>query len=81
MARKKTKITFAYKCSISGKKFLRTRKISNTGDLVSVNAYYELNPDKDDRPEKVKKEMLLKQEEEKSMDNLSDNSTEAEEDN
>lgn len=81
MARKKTKITYTYKCSISGKKFLRTRKITNTDELVSVNSFYELNPDKDDRPEKVKKEILLRQEEDQSMDNLLDNAGAEEEPN
>ena len=81
MARKKTKMTYTYKCSISGKKFLRTRKIANTEELVSVNSYYELNPDKDDRPEKVKKEILLRQEEEQSMDSLLDDPATSEENN
>ena len=81
MARKKTKMTYTYKCSISGKKFLRTRKIANTEELVSVNSYYELNPDKDDRPEKVKKEILLRQEEEQSMDSLLDDPGTSEENN
>ncbi len=73
MARKKTKITYNYKCSITGKKFVLTRKIANAEELICVNSYYELNPNKDDRPEKIKKETLLRQEEEQSMDSLLDN--------
>ena len=34
-----------------------TREAPSPDDLVSVSAYYELNPEEDDRPEKIKKEL------------------------
>ena len=42
---------------MSGETYKTTKKVDNTDDLVSVNAYYELNPEEDDRPENIKKEL------------------------
>lgn len=56
MARKKQKKTYTYECSLTGEKYRVHRECSNPGDLISVKAYYELNPDKDDRPLAVIKE-------------------------
>ncbi len=53
---KKKKVEFYYyQCSITGERFKVTREAPNPDDLVSVNAYYELNSEEDDRPEKIKK--------------------------
>lgn len=57
MARKKNIQTYRYKCTITEEEFKTTRKAENPDDLVSVNAYYELHPEKDDRPEHIKKEL------------------------
>ena len=54
MASKKTKQIFRYNCTITDEEFKTTRKIDNTDELISVKAFYELNPDKDDRPEHIK---------------------------
>ena len=51
MAKKSYKKTYDYECSISGEKFTVTQKAKNPEELVSVKAWYELNEDKDDRPE------------------------------
>ena len=39
--------------------FKTTREAPNPDELISVASYYELNPEKDDRPESVKKELGL----------------------
>lgn len=57
MARKKYKKTYDYECSITGEQYTMTEKAKSPEELVSVNAWYELNEDKDDRPdvEKIKR--------------------------
>ena len=57
MAKRKYKRTYNYKCSITEEEFTTTREAPHPEELISVKAYYELNPDKDDRPEAVKKEL------------------------
>lgn len=61
MAKKfrKRKEIFDYECTITGEKYKVTKKADSPDDLISVNAFYELNPEEDDRPEKVKKELEL----------------------
>lgn len=63
MARKKKKLKqiYRYECTITGETYKTTKKAENPDDLVSVNAYYELNPDEDDRPEAIKKELGLEE--------------------
>lgn len=55
--RKKEKITYKYECSLTGDKFYLTRKVENQDDLMSVSAWYEMNPEKDDRPDTIKKRL------------------------
>ena len=55
--RKKYVETFEYKCSITEEKYLLTEKAQNPEELISVAAFYDLNPDKDDRPDHVKAEL------------------------
>lgn len=50
---------FEYECTISGETYKTTKKATSPDDLVSVNAYYELNPEKDDRPDEIKAELGL----------------------
>lgn len=58
MARKKKeKITYKYECTLTGEKYYLTKKAENSEELMSVAAWYEMNPEKDDRPEKVKKQL------------------------
>ncbi len=57
MARKKHIQIFRYKCTMTDEEYKTTRKITNVDDLISVNSYYELNPDMDDRPEHIKVEL------------------------
>ncbi len=55
--RKKQKQIFRYDCTMTGETYKTTREAANPDDLVSVQAYYELNPEEDDRPADIKKEL------------------------
>lgn len=55
--KKKFKRIYEYKCTITGETFQTTKEAPNPGELVTVQAYYQLNPDKDDRPEAIKKQV------------------------
>ena len=48
---------FDYECSLTGESFRTIKEAKNPDELISVKAYYELNPEKDDRPEVVKKKL------------------------
>ena len=55
MARKPIKRIYDYKCTMTEESFQVTREAPHPSELVSVAAYYQLNPDKDDRPDYIKK--------------------------
>lgn len=57
MARKKKLEIHRYDCTITGESYKLYRKAPSPDDLVSIKAYYELNPEEDDRPEHIKKEL------------------------
>lgn len=57
MGKKKQYTFHYYECSISGERFKRTAKAQDPESLVSVESYYELNEEQDDRPEHIKKKM------------------------
>jgi hypothetical protein len=57
--RKKNERIYKYECTITGEKFKLTEKAENQDELVSIKAYYELNPDEDDRPAVIKKQLEL----------------------
>lgn len=57
MARKPKVQIHRYKCTITEEEFKTTAKAENPDDLISVAAYYEMNPEKDDRPDHIKKEL------------------------
>lgn len=50
--------TFYYQCTMSGRRFKTNRQAPRPDELVSVAAYYELNPEEDDRPAKIKMQQL-----------------------
>lgn len=58
----KNKQIFEYECTMTGEQFKTTRRAPNPDDLISVKAYYDMNPEKDDRPERIKREEEQKQE-------------------
>jgi len=57
MARKKNVQIYRYKCTITEEEYKTTRKAPNPEELISVASFYELNPEEDDRPEHIKKEL------------------------
>lgn len=61
MARKKFKKIYTYTCNLTGESFKVTKESKNPDDLMSVKAYYEMNADKDDRPEHIKVQLELDQ--------------------
>lgn len=59
MKRRREKLTFNYECTLTGEQFVLTAKAPNPKELLSVKAYYEMNPDMDDRPAVIKKKLGL----------------------
>ncbi len=67
MKRRKEKKFYNYECSLTGQNYRLTEKANEPENLVSVQAYYELNADKDDRPDAIKAQLgVLKSEESKT---------------
>ena len=60
--REKAKRFYNYECSLSGDSYRLTEKVENIEDLTSINAYYELNPEDDDRPAVIRKKLGLDEE-------------------
>lgn len=58
--RRKEKKTYRYECTLTGESYILTEKAQNPDELVSVEAWYEMHPEKEDRPENIKKEILFK---------------------
>ncbi len=56
---RREKITYNYTCTLTGEEFVMTGKAKDTKELLSVKAYYEMNPDMDDRPAIIKKRLGL----------------------
>lgn len=54
MSKKKIKKIYKYECNVTGEMFKTTSEAKNPGDLLTVNAYYQMNPEEDDRPVDVK---------------------------
>lgn len=57
--RHKEKVIYKYDCTITGKSYKRTEKAEKPDELMSIEAYYQLNANKDDRPAAVKKKLGL----------------------
>lgn len=55
--RKKEKKFYKYECAMTGEQYTVTAKAENPDDLMSVKAYYEMHPEKDDRPADIKKKL------------------------
>jgi hypothetical protein len=60
--RKKEKKFYRYECTLTGDSYKLTEKAQNPDELVSVNAYYEMHPEKDDRPAVIKKRLGILEE-------------------
>lgn len=59
MKRRREKVTYTYECSLTGEQFTTTEKAQNPKELLSIKAYYDMNPEMDDRPAVVKKKLGL----------------------
>ena len=58
MSRKKrNKKLYFYNCTLTEERFKTTQEAPSPDELLSVNAFYEMNPEMDDRPENIKLEM------------------------
>lgn len=57
--RRREKVTYNYQCSLTGEEYVTTEKAPNPKELLSVKAWYEMNPDQDDRPAVLKKKLGL----------------------
>jgi len=57
VARKKQKKIYKYQCQITEEWYKTTKEAKNPDDLMSVEAYYDMNPDEDDRPEHIKQQL------------------------
>lgn len=62
MARKKKKIIYKYNCTITDEEFKTTKEAKTPDDLISISAYYEMNPEMDDRPADIKKKLGIVEE-------------------
>ncbi len=53
MARKRYVKTYKYQCTITEKEYKVTSEAPSPDELVSVEAYYQMHPEEDDRPDSV----------------------------
>jgi hypothetical protein len=66
MSKKKIKKIYKYECNVSGEVFKTTAEAKSPGDLTTVSAYYQMNPEVDDRPLDIK--LKIKNEEESAAE-------------
>ena len=59
MKRRREKVTYNYTCSLTAEEYVTTEKAPNPKDLLSIKAYYDMNPEMDDRPAVIKKKLGL----------------------
>ncbi len=55
--KKSFKKIYRYDCTLTGETYKLTAEAKNPDDLMSIKAYYEMHPEKDDRPAVIKKEL------------------------
>ncbi len=66
MSKKKIKKIYKYECNVTGEAFKTTAEAKSPGDLTTVSAYYQMNPELDDRPVDIK--LKIKNEEESAAE-------------
>jgi hypothetical protein len=66
MSKKKIKKIYKYECNVSGETFKTTSEAPSPGDLTTVSAFYQMNPELDDRPMDIK--LKIKNEEESAAE-------------
>ena len=55
--KKRNKKLYFYNCTLTEERFKTTQEAPNPDELLSVNSFYEMNPEMDDRPENIKLEV------------------------
>ncbi len=68
--KKKNKKLFFYNCTLTEERFKTTQEAPNPDELLSIKAYYELNPEMDDRPENIKVEIEKLEESKAALNGL-----------
>lgn len=66
MSKKKIKKIYKYECNVTGEAFKTTSEAPSPGDLSTVSAFYQMNPELDDRPLEIK--VKIKNEEESAAE-------------
>ena len=72
MSKKKIKKIYKYECTISGEAFKTTAEAQNPGELTTISSYYQMHPDKDDRPIEIKVKVKAKEEEDAAFKALTE---------
>jgi hypothetical protein len=54
MSKKKIKKIYKYDCTITGESFKTTEEAEHPNELMTVSAFYQMHPEKDDRPAEIK---------------------------
>lgn len=72
MSKKKIKKIYKYECTITGESFKTTAEAPEPGELTTVSAYYQMHPDKDDRPIEIKIKVKAREEDEAALKALTE---------
>lgn len=67
MSKKKIKKIYKYECTITGETFKTTEEAAHPDELTTVSAYYQMNPENDDRPIEVKVKIKAREEQEAAL--------------
>lgn len=67
MSKKKIKKIYKYECNVTGEAFKTTAEAPSPGDLTTVSAYYQMNPEADDRPLDIKAKVKQQEEDAEAL--------------
>lgn len=67
MSKKKIKKIYKYECTITGETFKTTAEALHPGELTTISAFYQMHPEKDDRPTEIKIKVKAKEEEDAAL--------------
>ncbi|MGZ3788521.1 MAG: hypothetical protein ACXVLQ_08370 [Bacteriovorax sp.] len=70
--KKKIKKIYKYECTITGEVFKTTEAAAHPGELTTVSAYYQMHPEKDDRPLEIKVKVKAKEEHDAALKALTE---------
>lgn len=72
MSKKKIKKIHKYECTITGEVFKTTEEAAHPEELTTVSAYYQLHPEKDDRPLDIKLKIKVQEEQAEALKALTE---------